>query len=431
MTTASIEPPAHVMPTPSAFRPGEPRRLPVWAREACDDVDLSALAELVFEADLAAAFGDLRENAEFVLRLRASVEENLHHLRQVLTGRSRIGEVVLDEPFALAGLQARLRIQQTALQRSYRVGFTTMWNAWSDRLVEGAERQGVPRTEGLLALRDMTTLLLAYQDHAASQVADSFARMDEAMSRSREHVRNGLVRHLLLDDTPPLAASDLVLLDYPLDAEHVAVLLPELAEDAARQLLPRLRDASHTRHALVHPTGLTSTVVWLAQRRTPGWRPGAVERSLDCLHRAEVVASVSQPLVGLAGIRQGWRQVQDVERVRAAWGAATAPQLLTHDDVSLEILLMADADRARAFVRAELRLLGADDSVASRLRETVEASHRHGSHIVTAEHLHLHEHTVRNRLQKAAELLGRPLTERRTELQVALRLARLLAQADR
>jgi DNA-binding PucR family transcriptional regulator len=98
--------------------------------------------------------------------------------------------------------------------------------------------------------------------------------------------------------------------------------------------------------------------------------------------------------------------------------------------VSLEILLMADPERARAFVRAELGPLGADDPLAARLRETVEASHRHVSHTVTAEHLHLHEHTVRNRLQKAAELLGRPLTERRTELQVALRIARLLAQAE-
>lgn len=89
---------------------------------------------------------------------------------------------------------------------------------------------------------------------------------------------------------------------------------------------------------------------------------------------------------------------------------------------------MADSVKARAFVHAELGQLGADDDLAARLRETVEASQRWGSHVTTAAHLHLHEHTVRNRLQKAAELLGRPLTERRTELQVALRLARLLTE---
>jgi DNA-binding PucR family transcriptional regulator len=89
---------------------------------------------------------------------------------------------------------------------------------------------------------------------------------------------------------------------------------------------------------------------------------------------------------------------------------------------------MANPVSARAFVRAELGRLGDDDRLAARLRETVEASYRCGSHVTTAAMLHLHEHTVRNRLQKAAELLGRPLSERRTELQVALRLARLLDQ---
>jgi DNA-binding PucR family transcriptional regulator len=39
----------------------------------------------------------------------------------------------------------------------------------------------------------------------------------------------------------------------------------------------------------------------------------------------------------------------------------------------------------------------------------------------------VHENTVRNRLRAAEELLGVPLTGRRTELMVALRLERLLS----
>jgi DNA-binding PucR family transcriptional regulator len=42
----------------------------------------------------------------------------------------------------------------------------------------------------------------------------------------------------------------------------------------------------------------------------------------------------------------------------------------------------------------------------------------------------LHEHTVRNRLHKAEELLGHTLSERRTELQVAARLIRLLSNTE-
>ncbi|MGH3366973.1 MAG: PucR family transcriptional regulator [Nocardioidaceae bacterium] len=401
-------------------------QLPAWAREASDGIDLVALSDKVVEADLAAAFETMRDNHEFVTRLRASVAENLRHLRQVIGGRVRLADVELSEPFALADLQARLRLPQTALQRSYRVGFMTMWQEWSDRLVERAERDNRPRVESLAALRDMTSLLLGYQHHVASAVADSFARADDVMSRSREHVRNGLVRHLLRGDPTPLSPSDLVLLDYPLDASHVAVLLPGMPQGATRQTLNSVHLACHTRDALVHPVDLASTMVWLARPR-PGWRQGALASLVDCLRRMGVEASVSEPHDGVDGVRASRRQVQDVQGIRAAWGVVASPRVITHRDVSLEILLMADPVKARAFIHAELGDLAGDDDLAVRLRETVEASHRYGRHVTTAEHLHLHEHTVRNRLQKAAELLGRPLTERRTELQVALRLARLLA----
>jgi DNA-binding PucR family transcriptional regulator len=60
----------------------------------------------------------------------------------------------------------------------------------------------------------------------------------------------------------------------------------------------------------------------------------------------------------------------------------------------------------------------------------LDASFRFGSHVAAAEHLQLHEHTVRNRLHKAEELLGHPINERRTELQVAARLMRMRAGSE-
>lgn len=89
---------------------------------------------------------------------------------------------------------------------------------------------------------------------------------------------------------------------------------------------------------------------------------------------------------------------------------------------------MREPSLARRFVEDELGPLAEANEQAARLRETLEASFRWGSHVTTAEKLFLHEHTVRNRLAKAAELLGRPLQERSTELQVALRMIRLLEE---
>jgi PucR C-terminal helix-turn-helix domain len=84
---------------------------------------------------------------------------------------------------------------------------------------------------------------------------------------------------------------------------------------------------------------------------------------------------------------------------------------------------------ARDFLTDELGPLLAGDSFARRLRETLLAWLMMGSHGSAAAMLGVHENTVRNRLRAAQELLGVPLTGRRTELMVALRLERLLSSA--
>jgi DNA-binding PucR family transcriptional regulator len=398
--------------------------LPGWVREMAADVDLVALCDRVVARDTAVAFPDLAEDAGFVEHLRASVRENLRLLRDVLCGRLPLEAVRVEQPLVFGRVQAELRIPQTALQRSYRVGFAEMWRAWADRLQEVAEAADVPRGEALRALAQLTTAILDYQDHVASLVAENHARVDEALSRTRAHVRQGLVREILRGDRTSLAPSDLITLDHDLGGEHVVVLLPEVAEGAAGSLMTGVRARTGVRQTLVHPLDLSRTAVWLT---VPTWTREVHRQLLAALADAGVEASVSEPLGGRAGFRETHQQAQDVERVRAAWGRATAPRVLEHADVALEIMLLRDPERGRRFVRAELGRLAEDTAEAARLRETLQASFRLGSHVAAAEHLQLHEHTVRNRLHRAEEHLGHPLTERRTELQVALRLQRLLA----
>jgi hypothetical protein len=404
------------------------RPLPGWVRETAAGVDLDAVCERVVVRDISVAFPDLAGDDGFADHLRASVRENLSLLQQVLTGRLPLAAVRLEQPLAFARVQAELRIPQTALQRSYRVGFAIMWEAWAEQLQVAAEASDVPRAEAVRGLAELTAAIFEYQDHVASQVAESYARVDDALSRSRASVRQGLVREILRGDRPSLAPSDLITLDHDLGGHHVAVVLPAVAEGAAGQLVIGLRAGTGVRQCLVHPLDLSRTAIWLT---TPGtWTPEMLRRLTDALTGSGVEASVSEPLCGLEGFRTAVEQAQDVERVRRAWGRAESPRVLAHPDVALEILLLRDPDRAGRFVRAELGPLAEDTPEAARLRETLEASFRLGSHVSAAEHLQLHEHTVRNRLHRAEEHLGRPLSERRTELQVALRLQRLLTGGD-
>lgn len=402
--------------------------LPAWARAAAESVDLTGLNEVVVDRDLQAAFPSLIDHVEFVERLRASVTENLQALQDVLCGRLALDEVRLTEPFVLAAVQAQMRIPQTSLQHSYRVGFAAMWQEWAERLSSRAEQDDVPRAEALSGLQTLTNTILDYQDHVASQVAESYARADDSLGRSRVHVRGALVRQLLHDGALPLSPADQVTLDYPFSANHVAVLLPDVSQATAERLLRGLQTVTHPSGALVNPVDMTSTVMWLAK---PGAWPGD---ALDALHERlqtlEVQASISDSRPGADGIRETWDQVQEVERIRRGWASAPT-RVLRHADVGLEVLLMRDPARAKEFVTNELGALGADSEQARRLRDTLDASFRCGSHVATAELLHLHEHSVRNRLQKAEQLLGRPLHQRRTELQVALRLSRVLEPPTR
>jgi hypothetical protein len=65
-----------------------------------------------------------------------------------------------------------------------------------------------------------------------------------------------------------------------------------------------------------------------------------------------------------------------------------------------------------------------------RLRETLLTWLATGSHVSAAALLGVHENTIRNRVHQAEELLGVALHQRRIELQVALRLERVLHAHD-
>jgi hypothetical protein len=413
-------------PRPAA--PADREALPAWVRDMAGNVDLEVLCERVVARDIAVAFPRLAEDDVFADHLRASVRENLQVLQRVLCGQLALAQVRLEQPLVFARFQAERRIPQTALQRSYRVGFATMWQAWADQLRMVAEVTDLPRGEALDALAQLTTTILDYHDHVASQVADNYARVDDALGRTRAHVRQGLVREILRGERTSLSPSDLITLDHDLTADHVAVVLPSVAEGAATQLVVGMRAATGVRQSLVHPLDLNRTAVWLGH--PTAWTPERTRRLHAALTAAGVEASISEPHRGLGGFVAAYEQANDVERVRVAWGRAHAPTVLEHRTVALEILLQRDPARARSFLRTELGRLAEDTAEAARLRETLEASFRLGSHVATAEHLQLHEHTVRNRLHKAEEHLGHPLSERSTELQVALRLQRLLHPAS-
>jgi hypothetical protein len=400
------------------------RPLPDWVQGVAKDFDVDKLVDIIIGRCLSIAFPNQAHDDEFAGYLSASTRANARCLRSVIAGEIALEDVYLEQVLSFAKVQAQLRIPQKSMQRSYRISFFTMWEAWSAHLRQIMVDRDIDRDEAALAQQLLTQTILGYQDFVASQVAETYTRDYEALNRSRAHMRRSLVKDILRDESGALSGSDAAILSYDLTCRHIAVLLPTVAEGAATQLAVGLRTAVSCQHALVYPLTLGSTVVWLG--RIGEWKRTVLDALDAVLTEAGVPATVGGPHAGIEGFRMTLAEARDAERIRAAWDRPGAPSVVHHNDVGLEILLMRDPSQARLFVERELGPLSGNTVEAARLRETLEASFRFGSHVAAAEHLQLHEHTVRNRLHKAEELLGHTLSERRTELQVAARLMRLL-----
>jgi DNA-binding PucR family transcriptional regulator len=84
--------------------------------------------------------------------------------------------------------------------------------------------------------------------------------------------------------------------------------------------------------------------------------------------------------------------------------------------------MCADLEATRVWVRKVLGPLATDRHNHPVLRETLRVFLEcGGSYAAAAETLNLHRNTVQYRLNKAGELLPSPITERRADLELALR----------
>jgi hypothetical protein len=401
-----------------------PGSLAPWVCKLVDEFDIEEVTEAVVAADVPSAWPQRTGDAEFAAMLRASALENLRALREFLAGRIAKEDIALRQPPEFGRVQAQLRIPQTALQRSYRVGFLVIWEHWVRHLTDGAQAAGVDPAETLRAVENATRLIFEYQDHALSTVAAAYSQVEEALRSSREHVRHSVIRQLLMDEEAALPARELYLtLAYDLSFLHVAVLITHMLDGQVDSLAAQVRSRCGAR-SLLYEVRDGETVAWFG--RPSSWPESELRKLRSTLADSGASASISETAQGIHGLRETFRQVEQVAAIRRVWGERTAPRVITYQDVRLEALLARDLDAARRFTVEELGELACDKPDAARLRDTLHAWFTLGSHVAAAEALQLHEHTVRNRLRRAEQYLGHPVGERRTEVQVALRLHRIL-----
>ena len=105
--------------------------------------------------------------------------------------------------------------------------------------------------------------------------------------------------------------------------------------------------------------------------------------------------------------------------------------MVRFDEVETLCVMSEDPKLLAGFVERKLGRLAAEGHAARRLRETVLVWLREGGNASrSAECLKTHKNTVRNRVQRAEELIGRPLDEDRLGLELALTMVQRVGAAE-
>jgi hypothetical protein len=387
------------------------------ARALATDVDADRAANAVTEEIRAAVWPSLKDPT-FQSALGRSVHDNVRTVLDLLAGRTDAW-VIPSGALEFADVAAYLDIPAAELEKAHRVAIASLWWRWWSMARTRAD--DAPGLEELIGAPTRT--IHAYFDHVLDAVIPRYQEVSAELNRSRRDHRR-MVLAQILDGSIDAITDELDrILAYSLGDTHLAAVIETPGISPPTADIARLRDAADARGTLLAQHTARTWVVWLG--RPGGFGPTNLSRLRRALLDTGLTIAVGAPADGLAGMRRTRQHALETQRVQHALEGNGCRCLWAHE-VRLETLLLSDTQRARDFLTDELGPLGAGDSFTGRLRETLLAWLTMGSHGSAAAMLGVHENTVRNRLRAAEELLGVPLTGRRTELMVALRLERLL-----
>jgi DNA-binding PucR family transcriptional regulator len=348
--------------------------------------------------------------------IRANLDVKLSALRQ---GSDLVVPPAPRDALLYARDLARRGADVSVLLRAYDLGHRYFWGEWTQRFSARAADPAV-----LAELYDVSArFLFAYFDSVPASVTSAYRSERRRQTSTAAAERAETVCDVLRGGGDARAAE--LALGYPLaGARHLALVFGADAELGARDIHAATRVVQGLA-ARLGPASVTvraeTTTLWAWVEVPAALEPDELDartRKLRCPDG--LVLAAGDPGAGLDGFRESHREAEHALRhARARRGA----RVVHYRDVSAAALLGSDARRAGRFVQRELHGLAGEDDATARIRATLRAFlHENGNQAATARRLGLHYNTVAYRLRRAEELLGRPLTERRFELEAALLL---------
>lgn len=351
--------------------------------------------------------------------LRAALDASTRaQLRSFVTHLLSPGELrPPEEAFSLAREFAARGVELATLLEVYRSGQQAAL-AFVTEVADGARLRPEAVARALVTVWGQAIEWFA---HSVEQLIGAYGEERERWLRSALTRRTELVATIIAGGRVDVDEAERAL-GHSLRRHQTALVLWEAeplpgGDPVARLEAEAARLAAQLGAArpLVVPSG-SEVWAWLASDQA---FDAATLRAVEPTVGVRVASGVTGP--GVRGFRDSHREALAARRL----ADALAAPLVAYADVEVVSLLSRDRAAMEAFVRRELAALAAPGAAPARLRETVLAYLESGTD-GTAARLAIHRNTVRYRLRQAEELLGRPVGERRRELELALLCATAL-----
>jgi len=374
-----------------------------------------------------AEIAELRGDAQLLQLLRDSIDGNVATVFSAIRHAIPIEKVEL--PTAAVEHARRLAQRGTtvnALVRAYRLGHKAVLDAVLDEI--GASDLEPPLS--LAVFSQISEVTFGYIDWITQQVVSTYQSERDRWMETQNSLRALRVRELLAGADLDIDAVTTAI-RYPLRRTHIAVVAWRDEDNCSDNLAPMERCVEH----LAESVDARESPLYISVDRVTGWAwiPIAADGARDAVARMRASSAarndsprlaVGNPLPGVEGFRRSHQQAQEAHLVALSSGR-NASKLIAASDSGLAAaaLLGGNLETARVWVAEVLGPLACGTQNDERLRETLRVFLRAGSSFkAAAEELHLHSNSVKYRVHRALERRGRPITDGRLDVELALLL---------
>lgn len=384
------------------------------AKELGDDL-AACTAEL--EAIFLASIPELRGDDAIQELMVASTAANLSVMFDALRYGIPVARIEVPAPAAAyAQRLAQRGLPLEALLRAYRLGDHRFIQWFLQRLGHHASSE----EELVAATSETVAFTVEYVDRISEALIDIYRDERKLWGQRTETARAAQIRAVIHDDTLDEATAE-IMSGHVMRNWHVGIVawVPMDDPDAVRHIEEAAQALRVIGGAdmLAVPGDDHTLWCWMSSATSVPADRDAFTRVIARCPAARI--AVGEPARGLAGFRTTHREALRAQTVAEA--ASPGAAVTSYAQVQLTALLAENLDDLRSWVARTLGDLARDDDAMARLRETVRIFlETGGSFSEAAKRLHVHRNTVHYRMKRADEVRGRPMSEDRIYVEVAL-----------